>query len=408
MKRRVRVSRAAARRIAFAAQGFDRPRPDGAPTAHHYRRVIDTMGLLQLDFVNVLMPAHYLMLWSRLGAYKRANFDRFVYGKGNSQGYCTEQWAHEASIVPSSTWPLLSHRRACFTPWKNNPILRLPGRDKYLQEVLRAVETNGGLIATDLPRVPGPRRKPGDWHRSLPRWALEYHFGRGNLTVANRMPNFQRVYDLPERVIPQRYRDMEYSEAAARRELIRLASKALGIATVQDLADYYRMTPKESAPFVEELLAAGDLRAVAVDGWNAPAYLAADARSPRSIGGASLLSPFDPMVWFRPRGLRLFDFHYRIEIYVPEAKRKWGYYVLPFRIGDEIVARVDLKADRKNGILLVQSAQEEPGFNRKRTVNALSQELHSLCNWLELDDLGLGDSPVRPHTDFARALGRSL
>ena len=135
MKRRVRVSRAEARRIAFAAQGSDRPRPDGACTARHYRRVIDTMGLLQLDFVNVLMPAHYLMLWSRLGPYKRANFDRFVYGKGNSQGYCTEQWAHEASIVPTSTWPLLSHRRATFTPWKNNPIMRLPGRDKYLQEV---------------------------------------------------------------------------------------------------------------------------------------------------------------------------------------------------------------------------------------------------------------------------------
>jgi hypothetical protein len=222
------------------------------------------------------------------------------------------------------------------------------------------------------------------------------------------MPNFQRVYDLPERVIPERYRDMEYGDTAAKRELIRLASKALGIATVQDLADYYRMTPKESAPIVEELIASGDLRAVAVDGWDAPAYLAADARSPRSIGGASLLSPFDPMVWFRPRGLRLFDFHYRIEIYVPEAKRKWGYYVLPFRIGDEIVARVDLKADRKNGTLLVQSAHEEAGFDRKRTVSALSQELRSLCSWLELDDLDLGDSPVRPHTDFAKALRRSL
>jgi len=366
------------------------------------------MGLLQLDFVNVLMPAHYLMLWSRLGPYKRANFDRFVYGKGNSQGYCTEQWAHEASIVPTSIWPLLSHRRASFTPWKNNPIMRLPKRDEYLQQVLQAVATNGGLIATDLPPVPGPRRKPGDWHRSLPRWALEYHFGRGNLTVANRMPNFQRVYDLPERVIPEQYRDMQMSDASAKRELIRLASKALGIATVQDLADYYRMTPKEATPFVEELLASGDLRAVAVDGWDAPAYLAADARSPRSIGGASLLSPFDPMVWFRPRGVRLFDFHYRIEIYVPEAKRKWGYYVLPFRIGDEIVARVDLKADRKNGTLLVQSAHEEPGFDRKRTVNALSQELHSLRDWLELDDLALGDSPVRPHTDFARTLRKSL
>lgn len=396
---RVRVSAAEARRIAFAAQGFDRSRPDAEPDARHFRRVIKTLGLLQLDFVNVLMPAHYLVMWSRLGAYRRQHFDRYVYGKGE----CTEQWAHEASIVPASAWPLLAHRRACFKPWKNNPLLKLPNRKEYLRKILSQVERDGAVTANDLPPVPGPKRKAGDWHRSVPRWALEHHFGCGALTVANRLPNFQRVYDLPQRIIPDEYWNTELSDADSKRELLRLASNALGVATMQDLADYYRMTPSESAPLLEDLVAAGDLHPVSVEGWNEPAYLSAKARSPRCIAGASLLSPFDPMLWFRPRALRLFNFHYRIEIYVPEAKRKWGYYVLPFRIGADIVARVDLKADRKGGKLLVQSAHAEQGFDRQRTVTALGDELRLLCNWL-----GLGEIAVRPHNDFARALGKQV
>ena len=396
--RRVKVSAAEARRIAFAAQTFDRARPTSEPDARHFRRILDTLGLLQLDFVNVLMPAHYLVIWSRLGAYQRERFDGFVYGKGN----CTEQWAHEASIVPTSAWPLLAHRRACFKPWKNSPIAKLSNRNQYLQQILQQVEREGGVTANDLPPLPGPKRKEGDWHRSVPRWALEYHFGCGALTVANRMPNFQRVYDLPERVIPERHRSLTLSDVDARRELLRRASSALGIASLRDLADYYRMTPRDAAPHVEELVTAGDLRPVVVEGWDEPAYLSADARSPRSIRGASLLSPFDPMVWFRPRAERMFNFHYRIEIYVPEAKRKWGYYVLPFRIGDEIVARVDLKADRKSGTLLVQSAHEEDGFDRPRTLRALSEELVALSEWL-----GLGAITVRPKNAFSKALAKS-
>jgi len=393
--RRVKVSTAEARRIAFAAQGFDRARPSAEPDVRHFRRVVDTLGLLQLDFVNVLMPAHYLVLWSRLGPYQRERFDRFAYHDGN----CTEQWAHEASIVPASAWPLLAHRRACFKPWKNSPIMKLPNRDEYLQIVLRQVERDGGLIANDLPAVPGPRRKAGDWHRSVPRWALEYHFGCGALAVADRLPNFQRVYDLPERVIPEKYLRAQMSAAEARRELLRRASNALGIATLQDLADYYRMRPSDAEPQVKELLASGQLKSVTVEAWNGPAYLSAEARSPRRIGGASLLSPFDPLVWFRPRAKRLFNFHYRIEIYVPEAKRRWGYYVLPFRIGEDIVARVDLKADRKAGRLLVRAAHEEDGFDRQRTAVALREELQSLAEWL-----GLGDIVVQRSNDFGRAL----
>lgn len=399
MTKRVRISAAEARRIAFAAQGFARERPAGQADARHFRRVINALGLLQLDFVNVLLPAHYLVMWSRLGSYDRQRFDRFVYDEGN----CTEQWAHEASIVPVSAWPLLAHRRACFKPWKNSPITKLPDRDKYLEAILEQVASEGGVTAHDLPPVPGPGRKPGDWHRSVPRWALEYHFGCGKLTVANRLPNFQRIYDLPERVIPPEHLDVRLADDDARKTLVRLAAKALGIASMQDLADYYRMTATSVAPYVTQLLADKELQEVSVEGWKTPGYLATGAHSPRRIGGASLLSPFDPMVWFRPRAERLFNFHYRIEIYVPEAKRKWGYYVLPFRIGDEIVARVDLKADRKKGRLLVQSVHEEDGFDSDRTLAYLARELEDLSGWL-----GLGDISVRSHNAFAKALGAKL
>ena len=281
MIRRKKISAAEARRIAFAAQGFARARPNSDPDARHFRRVIDTLGLIQLDFVNVLMPAHYLVIWSRLGAYQRERFEKFVYGNGN----CTEQWAHEASIVPTSAWPLLAHRRACFKPWKNSPISKLPNRKEYLQQILQQVERDGGVTANDLPPLPGPKRKMGDWHRSVPRWALEYHFGCGALTVANRMPNFQRVYDLPERVIPDQHRNKITSDTDARRELLRRAASALGIASVRDLADYYRMTTRDALPHIDDLVATGDLQPVVVEGWDEPAFLSADARSPRSIQG---------------------------------------------------------------------------------------------------------------------------
>jgi len=393
------VSADEARRIAFAAQGFDRERPSSRPDSRHFRRVLEHMGLLQLDFVNVLLPAQYLMLWSRLGAYDRARFDQFAYTDGN----CTEQWAHEASIVPVAAWPLLAYRRECFKPWKNSPITKMRNREAYLDEVLQQVRRDGAVTANDLPPVPGPKRKPGDWHRSIPRWALEYHFGCGRLTVADRMPNFQRVYDIPERVIPQEHLNERLPEPEARTRLLLRAAKSLGIATLPDLADYYRMTPTSAAALVAQLVESGQLQAVSVEGWGAPAYLYNDARVPRRISGASLLSPFDPMVWFRPRAERLFDFHYRIEIYVPEAKRKWGYYVLPFRIGSDIVGRVDLNADRKNNQLLVQAAHEEAGFDREKTATNLATELQALADWL-----GLGSINIRCQTPLAKRLAAKL
>jgi uncharacterized protein YcaQ len=360
---------------------------------------MQTLGVLQLDFVNVLVPAHYLVVWSRLGAYDRKRFDQHIYGNGEY----TEQWAHEASVVPASTWPLLAHRRAAYEPSQYNPILKLRNRKAYLAAVLEQVRRDGPVTAADLPPVPGPKRKPGDWHRSVPRWALEYHFGRGDLAVTNRLSNFQRVYDLPERVISSEHLAARPELEQAHRELLRLAAAALGVATRRDLADYFRMSPREVQPRVDELVEEGHLTPVDVEGWQETGYLSSQARLPRSVDTVSLLSPFDPVVWFRPRAERVFDFHYRIEIYVPAAKRRWGYYVLPFRMGDSIVARVDLKADRRKGLLLVQAAHEEAGHSGKQCAERLADELTSLSRWLTLDCVH-----VSPNSDFARTLAAML
>ena len=381
--RRSRLSLAQARRIALAAQGFDRARPQGTPDARHFRRVIETLGVLQLDYVNVLIPAHVLVLWSRLGPYERSRFERYAYGSGE----CTEQWAHEASIVPASSWSLFDHRRKAYRMHKHNPLRRLRNRHAYLKAALEQVQNDGAVTANDLPPLPGPRRKPGDWHRSIPRWALDYHYNRGSLVVLNRLPNFQRVYDLPERVLPDACLSRSLTKDEAQLELLRCAARAMGVATMRDLADYFRMSPKESTPLLAQLVDEGAISRVEVDGWNEPAYLYASAKLPREIRGASLLSPFDPVVWYRPRAERLFGFHYRIEIYVPAAQRKWGYYVLPFRVGESIVARVDLKADRKAKKLLVMAAHEEEGIDRSLCVDQLVIELHALKDWLELDDV---------------------
>ena len=355
--------------------------------------------VLQLDFVNVLLPAHFLVIWSRLGPFDRRRFERFVYGSGEF----TEQWAHEASVVSVDDWPLLRHRRRAFQPWKSSPINALPDGDKYLEAVLAHVRREGAITSNDLPPVDGPKRKAGDWHRSIPRWALEQHFGRGELAVTHRLPNFQRVYDLSERLIDEARRTLQVSDQDATRELLRQSARALGLGTVQDLADYYRISPRDAAPCIRDLVDEGELSEVHVEGWRLPAYLASSARIPRRIAGASLLSPFDPLVWFRPRAERLFDFRYRIEIYVPKVKRKWGYYVLPFRLGDRLVARVDLKADRQNRVLLVQSAHPETDTNEEETVPALAEELHALANWLDLETI-----KVVAGNRFCRSLNKAV
>jgi uncharacterized protein YcaQ len=396
---RHQISAATARRIALAAQGFDRPRPGSNPDRRHFSRVVKTLGLLQLDYVNVLMPAQQLVFWSRLGAYDRSRLQHTLYGHGRF----TEQWAHEASLIPVETWPLLAYRRQAHEMGRNNPLRRIRSRTAYLDGVLRQVEQDGRLTAADLPPVAGPRRKPGDWHRSIPRWALEFHFARGDLAVADRLPNYQRVYDLPGRVLPATQLQRSVSKLDAQRELLLIAARAMGIATTQDLADYFRMTVREALPRLAELVEEGEISPVRVDGWDAPAFLSAAARVPRCIEGASLLSPFDPVVWFRPRAERLFGFHYRIEIYVPAKQRKWGYYVLPFRVADKIVGRLDLKADRQRRTLCVQTAHCEAGVEPLECARHMAQELCDLADWLELETIS-----VTRHNTLARALAKSL
>lgn len=396
---RRQISLPEARRIALAAQGFDRPRPEGTVNAGHIRRVINKLGLLQLDYVNVLIPAHLLVVFSRLGGYELSRFHKLVY-QGRD---FTEQWAHEASIVPSELWPALAHRREDYKPYANSPLLKLKGKSTYLSEAYEIIRKKAPLTSHDLPPLEGPKRRQGDWHRSMPRRVLEHHFGQGNVAVADRLPNFQRVYDLPERQIDAAHRNRSISRDEAQRELLTRAATAFGIATLHDLADYYRMSAKEAAPRVAELIEEGFLRETEVEGWAKPAYLARGAKWPRSIKSATLLSPFDPVVWYRPRAERLFDFHYRIEIYVPAAKRKWGYYVLPFLLDDRIVARVDLKADRKTGTLLVLASHAEKDIDEARTTAELAQELRQLADWL-----GLQRIKVSRKGTFARTLADAV
>ena len=389
-----------ARRLALAAQGFDRPRPRRV-TGGDLARVIRRLGLVQLDFVNVLVPAHYQVLFSRLGPYRRSLLHETVYRRG---GF-TEQWAHEASIVPVEAWPLLRHRRDAHRvrPWGFERFLaKSPG---YVKRVVAAVRRGGALTAADLPPPAGvARRIRGDaWVGTVPRATLEALFGRGTLAVADRLPNFARVYDLAERVIPAEHHGRRIADDEARCELLRRAARARGVATAGDLADYYRMSPREARPRIAELVEAGDLGEVRVAGWREPAYVAAGARAPRAMVAAALLSPFDPLVWHRPRAERLFGFDYRLEIYTPAPRRRWGYYVLPFLLGERIVARVDLKADRATGRLLVPAAYRERHADPGPVAAALAVELRTRADWL-----GLGEIVAGPRGNLARPLATAL
>jgi uncharacterized protein len=370
-----------ARRVTLAAQGFDRPRPARKITVRDVRRTILRLGLLQLDYVNVLVPAHYAVLFSRLGAYDRALLDTLVYRKREF----TEQWAHEASVVPVGIWPLLRSRREAYRARPREFETFLSQFPEYVEFAIEQVRTRGALTADDLPEPDGTsRRMEHAWFGTIPRAVLETHFGRGALAVAERRTNLARAFDLAERVIPFVSFATVVDPQDAQRGLLHRAAKAYGIATAADLADYYRMPVKESKLRLAELVEAGTLLQVRVEGWREAAYLDPDASVPRRIGAATLLSPFDPLIWYRPRVSRLFGFDYRIEIYTPEAQRTWGYYVLPFLFGEKLVARVDLKADRTGSRLLVRAAHVEPGADAAVVAAGLATELRAWADWLNL------------------------
>ena len=397
--RRDALSLDEARRLALSAQGFDRARP-ARVADRHLADIIRRMGLLQLDFVNVLTPSHYLVPFSRLGPYDTARLDRVVYRSG---GF-TEAWAHEASIVPMETWPLLRHRRETHIarPWGFDDIMA--EHHEYVEIAVGEITQRGPLGPSDMPDpAHTDRRLPESWYGSVPRAVLEACFGRGQLAVTMRRGNFSRVFDLAERVIPAEHRRRVVARDESQRDLLMVAARACGVGTAADLADYFRMKVGEARPRLAELVEAGRLRPVQVDGWREPAYLHPDARAPRVIAASVLLSPFDPVVWFRPRTRRLFGFDYRFEIFIPAAKRSWGSYVLPFLMDDRLVARVDVKLDRPAGRLLVPGAWIEDHADQAAVAPALARELRALALWLGADVVRIGRRGT-----FARPLAAAL
>jgi hypothetical protein len=374
-----KLSLAEARRIAIHAQGLGVPRP-AKPNRTHVKKVFERLGLIQIDFVNVLVPAHYFVPFSRLGPYDRKHLDHLAYRSGD----CTEQWAHEASIVAMDHWPLLQYRRDAYRARPLQYERHLKRESAYMDSLIEQIRQRGPLTAADFPGPKGSDgRMPGDWYRSFQRIALETHFGNGTLAVANRLPNFTRAYDLAHRVIPAKHQK-PVEAAEARTRLLAKAANAFGVATLADLADYYRMRRAEARAALKTLLDNRTLEPVEVEGWRDPAYLAPGACT-QPVDARALLSPFDPLVWFRPRIERLFAFEYRIEIYTPASKRRWGYYVLPFLLGDQLAARVDLKADRENGRLVALSTHYETHASKKTVDAALRIELAEVASWLGLE-----------------------
>ncbi|WP_209305542.1 crosslink repair DNA glycosylase YcaQ family protein [Blastococcus sp. CT_GayMR20] len=394
-----RLPAGVARRIALAAQGFADPRPDGAVSVRQLRRMVERLAVVQIDSVNVLSRSHYLPAFSRLGAYPRAALDELT----ARRHAVFEYWAHEASFLPVRLQPSLRWRMAAAEEHAWGNMVRVQReRPGYVAEVLDRVRENGPLKASDLAE-PRPDRPGAMWNWHDGKIALEWLFFTGEITATHRTTAFEKVYDLTERVLPPDVLQSPTPDPAdAVRELVRTAARALGVATERDLRDYFRLRPAAGRQAVIELAEAGELHPVEVVGWGTPAWLDPAARRPRWVRARALLSPFDSLVWERPRVERIFGFRYRLEIYTPAAKRVHGYYVLPFLLGDRLVARVDLKADRQAGVLRVQAAHGEEGIDRPLVAAALADELRLLADWLELDDVGVaGRGDLAP--DLARA-----
>lgn len=375
-----RLTISQARRIALRAQGFGLARRT-RPKLADLHDLVRKLGLIQLDCVNVVVPAHYHVPYSRLGAYRRELLDELVY----QRRHCMEHWAHEASIIPVESYPLLRYRRQNHRVWPFGFETFLQQNVSYVEEVVELVRQRGPLIAADLPDPPGAaRRLENSWYGSAPRAVLEALFGYGRLAIGGRLTGFARAYDIPERVVPAEHLEAEVDERDARRTLLEQAARAHGVATMGDLADYFRMKVNDVREPVGELVGAGLLQRVEVEGWREAAYLHRDAPAPARVRAATLLSPFDPLIWTRKRTLRLFDFDYRFEIFVPQDKRRWGAYVLPFLLGERLAARVDCKADRETGTLIARSVYLESWADPVITIPALVEALGRFAQWLGL------------------------
>ncbi len=364
-----------------------------------FSRTLARTGVLQVDSVNVLQRAHYMPLFSRMGPYEVELLHR---ASEQQPRRIIEYWAHVQAFMPVDLWPVMHHRMEHYRTQRGK--WKVMEADPKLEaSVLAEVRDRGPSTARDLddglPRV----KENWGWNWSDTRKVLDFLFMTGDLAIAGRNQQFEVLYDLPEKVLPPHVLALPPpSPAEAELELVRRAAKSHGIATLAGLRDYYRMDAAAVKPAVDVLVETGELLPVAVEGWDKPTYLHRDATMPRSMHARAVLSPFDPVVWERARAEALFDFHYRIEIYVPAEKRVYGYYVLPFLLGDRIVGRVDLKADRKNGVLLVKAAYAEPGAPPE-TAYELAEELRALAGWL-----GLGDIRAEPRGDLAPALSLEL
>jgi uncharacterized protein YcaQ len=383
-----RLPAALARRIVLAAQGFADPRPTGVVDGRQLRRMTSRLAVLQIDSVNVLSRAHYLPAFSRLGPYPRETLDALA----GRRRELFEYWAHEASLLPVRLHPHLRWRMAAAEEHAWGSMVRIQReRPGYVSEVLERVREAGPLKASDLAE-PRPDRPGSMWNWHAGKVALEWLFYTGVVTTRGRTAGFERVYDLTERVLPAVVLQAPTPEPAdAVRELVRTASRALGVATERDLRDYFRLRPPAARAAIAELADAGELLPVEVAGWGAPAWVHPEARRPRWVRARALLSPFDSLIWERPRVERLFGFRYRLEIYTPAAQRVHGYYVLPFLLGDRLVARVDLKADRQASVLRVQAAFAEDGVDRAEVAAALAEELALMAGWMLLDAVVVGE-----------------
>ncbi len=376
-----KVSLSAARKIVLGAQGFAAKSPK-AVGARQFASVMARLGLIQLDSVNVCVRSHYMPFYSRLGSYDCDALDGWI----NTTGRHFEYWAHEASVMPAEAYPLWVWRMKEWQPWKR-AVSVMEEHPELRDDVLAQVRERGPISVKEL-EAPKARTRPW-WGYGPGKIVLEHLFATGELT-ALRGKNFSRKYDLPERAIPASHREGAYEKLAAHKELLLRSVRHLGIGTAKDIADYYRLKIGKCRPLLAELAAEGSIDEVAIPGWKGPVYRDPGAKCPRGISGAALLSPFDPVTWYRDRAERLFDFHYRIEIYTPAEKRKFGYYVLPFLLDGELVGRVDLKADRKENVLRVPSAFCEEGQDKARVSAALSAELERFAAWRGLSEISLG------------------